>query len=185
MRDEVSWLDDVRVLFREEALYRISFFECDNKEYTERFNELARFVIWYAIILSVYKRDTIYIVFTLIIGALAMFLNRVAIIEKMETSQFNTADDPVQQLVVKPEPIKNECLVVTESNPFGNPSIGFKTSQPTCKDQFKKSEEFFFKDLPLDPLDPFRRQSQQRQFHTLPVTTDINAQSEYANWLYN
>jgi len=185
MRDEVSWLDDVCVLFREEALYRISFFECDNKEYNERFNELARFVIWYAIIMSVYKRDTIYIVFTLILGVLATFINKVTHIEHMETSQLVTASDPVQQLVVEPEPVKNECLSVTENNPFGNPSIGFKSSQPTCKDQFEKSEEYFFKDLPIDPMDPFRRQSQQRQFYTIPITTDINAQSEYANWLYN
>ena len=175
MRDEVSWLTDFTVLFRDEALYKISFFECENKEYTERFNELTRFVIWYSVILSLIKSDMIYILITLLMGACTFFLKRITSVERMDAFKPNSIS----------KYSNNSCSKVTKNNPFGNPSVGFKTSIPTCKNQFKQSEEYFFEDLPIDPLDPFKRQAQQRQFYTMPVTTDINSQSEFANWLYN
>jgi len=78
-----------------------------------------------------------------------------------------------------------ECQKVTQSNPFGNPPSGSKNEYPTCPNQHKESDEFFFKGQPLNDLDVFTRGNSQRQFYTVPVTTDINQQSDFALWCYS
>jgi hypothetical protein len=78
-----------------------------------------------------------------------------------------------------------ECQKVTVSNPFGNPPAGSKNEHPTCLNQHEESNNLFYKGLPVNEWDVFQKENSLRQFYTVPVTTDINQQSEFALWCYS
>jgi len=177
MQDDVSCFDDIGVLFRDGSLFDVGFF-CDMDLKSSRFwNRLSRFTIVYLFLIGVLKQDSVLMAtgfFSLSVVYVVNCLRR-STTEKMKA--IDTSD-------VHP-PVKTTCYAVSEQNPFGNPSVGFKNEIPTCKNQQEAIDKYFFKDLPVSPLDPFRRQSQPRQFYTVPNTTDVNAQTEFAQWLYN
>ena len=77
------------------------------------------------------------------------------------------------------------CRPVTRDNPYGNPPVETLDAVPTCLNQFDVSDQYYLQGLPADETDVFRTQNSMRQFYTMPVTTDINRQTEFAEWCYN
>ena len=207
---ERLWLDDISVLYTNVSIWP----PMKSQSETENCNCLVRFIIVYAFILSIYHNKplpincTFVILGVMYISYYIMYKNRAqAPFGKNDTLSFFKVDkEEVQKeptLVIDPNFLSyggadkvartypmvgskpKECQKVTQSNPFGNPPSGSKNEFPTCPDQHKESDEFFFKGHPMSALDVFTKGNSQRQFYTVPVTTDINQQSEFALWCYS
>lgn len=177
MQDEPSCFDDFGVLFRDGSLFDVGFF-CGVRLGSNIFwNRLIRFVVVYLFLLGLIQQNTK----MMMVGSGALtVLYAVNCLRRSKMEKMA----PMDLSTVKPLS-KTSCYAVSEQNPFGNPSVGFKNEIPTCKNQQEKIDEYFYKNLPISPLDPFRRQAQPRQFYTVPNTLDVNAQTAFAQWLYN
>jgi hypothetical protein len=186
MEDEPSCFTDIRVLFEKGKLFDVGFF-CDMNLSSARFwNRFFRFIILYTAVIGILNRDSPHLMFALFTVAGIYTVNCV---QRRRSERMTSHDENESRFKINSGENSAEsqktCYRVNKQNPFGNPSVGFKNDIPTCKDQHKKSDELFFKNLPIDPLDPFRRQAQSRQFYTVSNTKDVNDQTEFANWLYN
>lgn len=178
MQDEPSCFDDISVLFRDGTLFDVGFF-CDVNLQSNRFwNRLIRFITLYIFCIGILHQNQKLILLGFVNLLMLIVVNRFRHIKFEKMAPFEQNKTPEVPKIAT-------CYKVSEENPFGNPSVGFKNEIPTCKYQSEQSNEYFFKNLPVSPLDPFRRQAQPRQFYTVPNTTDINKQTEFANWLYN
>jgi hypothetical protein len=226
---EPLWLDDISVLYTNCADISIwpSVDETTQSKHGNC-NCVVRFIILYALILSMYKQNTWPIQSVFIIlgvvwilyylkdnsrGALSSInleynvytndknLNPLGL--KGDPSTFNQITDPPAPAETDPNselyscvdqvarcyPMvsmeSKECQKITSSNPFGNPPSGSRNEIPTCLNQTEESNELFFSGLPVNELDIFKKENSLRQFYTVPVTTDINQQSEFALWCYS
>lgn len=215
---ECLWLDDFSVLYTNVCIFP----PMNSQSEIEKYNCLVRFIIVYALILSIYYGKTVPIQGTFIILGIIYILYHIWYknreqgpsprpwnnndVKQPLVHEFHNNDekrnDP-SPAVIDPNSLTygdadkvartytmvgskpKECQKVTQSNPFGNPPSGSKNEYPTCLDQHKESDEFFFKGQPLNELDVFTKGNSHRQFYTVPVTTDINQQSEFALWCYS
>lgn len=178
---------------------------------------VARFIVWYAILLSVYRQSMDPIRYA--VGILCVLY----IISSASTSDIDYRAEPVPEhtwidneyvfnyfdhkhpsevsdidttstaVVVDPDvteqpsniPSSQPCREVTEDNPYGNPPVESLNEVPTCIDQFETSDQIYLHGLPANEMDVFRTSHSMRQFYTMPVTTDINRQTDFALWCYD
>ena len=135
-----------------------------------KINAIARFAIYYAIIILLLKLDTKFLSVSVII-LLASY--SASFSEKFSIEESN-----------------EECTKPTDDNPIMNFTMGDYYENPdkpkACKTEEVKDEitEKFNKKIVNDPFDLFDRKINQRQFVTLPTTTIVNDQNSFAQALY-
>jgi hypothetical protein len=83
-----------------------------------------------------------------------------------------------------------QCTAPTRDNPFMNVTVNQYSDNPqrsaACNPQKVSAdiEQNFNHDLYKDAGDIFSKENYQRQFYTMPSTTNPNKQGDYARWLY-
>lgn len=150
---------------------------------SEQINTFTRFLMWYGVILSAYKRSWQ----PILIAALCALL--VVVVAKNYFKLYTQTANHATGWIVDEDGHNTDglfpCAVSTRHNPFANPILG--TNTIACRvdydnpDVSQAVEEAFNHNLPLNEWDVTGRGNSQRQF----FTTIHNDQSKFANWLYN
>jgi hypothetical protein len=147
-----------------------------NKDLTrpQRINAIARFAIYLAVLLVVFKQETKWLSLSVVILFLSWFLGR--------TENFS------EETYVPKEPV--ECLKPTKENPFMNYTLGDlidnKERPKACKYDDVKSEmrEAFRSHVYSDIGDIWGKYISDRNFYTMPNTDIVNDQMGFALWCY-
>lgn len=151
----------------------------------ERLNAVTRFVLYAAVLLSVYRNDPSILAAGLAIGA---FL---AIIYVYRAPRAPRA--PLQPAHTKPTTenmTDKECTRPTRHNPFANVSMadyeGNADRPSACYHETVADDidGHFYAKRGRQYHDPFNRRHDQRQFFSNPTTTIPNDSVGFATWLY-
>ena len=151
----------------------------------EKLNTLLRAFLYLGIILALIKTDYRYLFFGIITAMISV------VIYVFETKQRLVAE---KFLETKKLAIVNNkiCSRSTVDNPFMNPNIIDISENPShpqaCDISNSRVKEQVYKNyyarMFKDSGDLFDSESSQRQFYTMPVTTTMNDQKGFAEWLY-
>lgn len=151
----------------------------------EKLNAIVRFFIYLGILLALIKNDYRYLFFGIIACIISIVLYRYQIAQKIQSEKFLEK----KQLDIVDNKV---CARSTVQNPFMNPSIAdislnpdkpeaCNIDNPGIQNAIKRNyDRNFFKDV----SDIYDKLASQRQFYTMPVTTIVNDQTDFANWCY-
>ena len=177
------WYNDHTILFNKESL--IEFYPSNDYSLDRKLNAIFRASIYASVLLSVYSNNPKW-VSIMIIGALVTLLlhkKQQTKVEGLENTSFN----------------KGACTEPTVDNPFMNYTMGdllnvdenlqVKDKPIACSvidnPKVKQlSEDAYKNNLYRDVDDVYERNVNTRQFYTMPSTGIVNAQQEFAEWLY-
>ena len=167
------WFNDPKILISNLT----QFFPTPNLSKTEKINALARFGIYYGIIIILLQKDVRWLSITFIILIVSYILGYY---EKFEPTKKNSSSDNTN----------NMCVMPTQKNPFMNFTLDDMINNIDRKDACdyedvkKEIRDEFKKDIVPDPADLWGTKISDRQFFTMPWTTIVNEQTPFANWLY-
>tara|TARA_B100000683_G_C12374974_1_gene508758 strand:+ start:209 stop:865 length:657 start_codon:yes stop_codon:yes gene_type:complete len=173
--EDPFWYDHIEILFQKNRINE--FFPTHDMSIEENLNSLVRLSIYVSITLSIYTSNYKYLyigIMTMIFTALIYRNRSIDISENFE-----------EKIYVRP----------TRNNPFMNILQDDYVTRPT-RESLNKANSYVNKDLNKyidtkysynlykDADDIFDRNTTQRQFYTMPVTTIPNEQTKFAKWLY-
>jgi len=159
------WYENPKILL---SNYHI-FFPNINLNYEEKINALARFAIYFSILIIIFNQNIMWLSLSIIILIISYSIGKNKIFENFKN--------------------KN-CVRPTAENPFMNFVYDDYNKnvdrEEACeydevKDAIKKN---FNQHIVPDPADLFGTKISQRQFFTMPSTRVSNNQTEFAQWLY-
>ena len=149
------------------------FFPNKNLNRIEKINSLARFSLYYSILLIVLKQDTKWLSVSIIILLISIFLGTT---EKFVSLNNNL--DPKQ------------CTKPTKENPFMNYTLGDLIETPyrpkACKYEDSKDSmrKEFRSHLYSDASDIWGKFISDRNYYTMPNTDIVNDQTGFAQWCF-
>ncbi|CAK0772960.1 hypothetical protein CCP3SC1AL1_630018 [Gammaproteobacteria bacterium] len=193
---ELFWYDDVNVLIDANKL--IKFFPTKAQTDIERLNSIMRFGMIVSIVLTMYHNDPRYLLLSLI-GAIITYtvfsINR----DQIEhTTEHMTSHMKINSKDLSKELSKNKVNTApTLNNPFMNHSIfdiienpdkppasfyadNTESSHKTQEDIEDKFNYNLFKDVEQ----VYDKMNSQRQFYTMPSTTNPDNRETLQKWLY-
>lgn len=161
------WTQDVSLLYTETQLWPYYV-----NSRVEKINAMARFLVYYGVMLSILKKDFQFVLIALVT---AWFLTLAWPKEKKRTP---SGGKPIQQMNNL-----QMCPKVTVNNSMGNPVLGVHTNVEDhgCRVDPDEVNRAFLHNLPLDHWDIYGKNNSQRQFYTVPV----NDQTAFARKLYD
>jgi hypothetical protein len=163
------WFEEPSILVNEWK----HFFPTNNLSRNQKINAIARFGIYYAILILLFKQSSKWLSISIVLVTISCYLGYYESFEN---------DLPIEK--------KEKCTPPTKNNPFMNFTLGDYISNPdrpnACpfdkvKDDIRNE---FRKDIVPDPADLWGKNISDRQFFTMPWTTLTNDQSGFAKWLY-
>lgn len=157
------WYNNPLILLND--LYQ--FFPNNDLNKEQKINAIARFAIFYSILILIFKQDMKWLSVSIVLLIISFSLG---VYENFEsTNKLQT------------------CVKPTKNNPFMNYVIGDDVDrQPACEYEDVKNEmrSEFKKDIVPDPADLWGTNISDRNFFTMPWTQIVNNQTGFANWLY-
>ena len=203
MSDTKYWFNDLNELINFQKLKY--FLPQNDMSYEDKTNALVRLSIYIGILLSIIKKNYLFLyipIITMIVSYI-LYLTRKIDVESREKLRkkgidYNSKDDQVgsvestnNQVVKTTEGFTNceTCVSASESNPFMNPlPFDDRLRNEACSgvNPVNKMmiEQYFNKGLYRPVNDIFNKSNSQREFYTVPSTTFPNNQADFANWLY-
>lgn len=185
------WYDDFKILFDKNRL--IEFFPTQDQSNAEKLNSIVRLSIYIAIGVFLYNSDTSFFVYALVVALFTVFIykNKSEKLDNVEDSDNN------EEMADEDEDVK-ECTRPTLDNPFMNFTMKdflniedgqTVTKPPACNiedPEIKKEiDNNFNNNLYRDVDDVFGKMNSQRQFFTMPWTSNLpDEKGEFKNWLY-
>jgi hypothetical protein len=161
------------------------FFPSKNLTRNEKINSLARFSIYYSILVLLFGQDTKLISVGVIILLISIYFG------STETfASINTSSNP------NPNPNSNsnsntkKCQAPTKENPFMNYTVGDLIDNPSrlpacnyedVKDDIRKE---FKSQLHTDISDLWGKFISDRNYYTMPNTDIVNDQTGFALWCF-
>lgn len=162
------WYNDLNIIF--EKPY--DFFPSGDGDRIEKMNTLARFAIYYAVIIIVSKSDTKWLSVSVVILIMSYCMGQAEHFSIEKESHF-------------------KCTKPTKENPFMNFTVGDHYNNPqrtaACQhtDKIKKDmRQKFLMHQVSDPNDIWGNNINDRPFLTMPNTKSVNDQKGFALWLY-
>lgn len=106
-----------------------------------------------------------------------------------ETTNKNSeiSDDPINEVNIKvtDEIFEEKCTPPSKSNPFMNFRVFDPPEKPkACNVDLKVVEDLLYQDLPSNQKKVFSDKTLMNKLNTNPVTTVINDQGSFVNYLY-
>lgn len=148
------------------------FFPTNDLNRMEKINALARLAIYYSILITLFSLDTKWYSVSVVLLIISFSLGYYEDFEDVRKTTIN-------------------CTNPTKTNPFMNFTLDDHLTNnvdkpPACPlDKVKnKMREEFRKDIIPDPADLWGQNISDRQFFTMPWTTIVNNQTNFAKWLY-
>jgi len=160
------WYNNPQVLFDN----WLDFFPTNNLSRDEKINAIARFAIYYGILIFIFKQDSKWFAISVILLLISYYLGYYETFEEIKKDE--------------------DCVGPTKKNPFMNFTLDDfinntdrKEACPYEKVKEKMRNEFR-KDIVEDPADLWGQNISDRQFFTMPWTTIVNDQTGLGKWLY-
>lgn len=163
------WYRNPRILFDKYD----EFFPNKNLNRIEKINSLARFAIYFAVLLILLDQDKKWLSISVVILIISLFLgtteNFVSVVGKQD---------------------ERNCTRPTKNNPFMNYTLGDLMEKPNrpkaCK--YEDSKELMRKEfrshLHSDSSDIWGKFISDRNFYTMPNTEIVNDQKGFAKWCF-
>lgn len=167
---DTIWFKNFGVLLK----YPNEFFPDEKMSKARRLNALVRASIYVGLILTILKRDTLYLYIPILMMIITYLMSEYQPIKE------ETKEDFVDgELCTKP----------TYENPFMNANLitDRRDRAPACKStpKIKKDiKEKFNMNLYRDVADLYGKNNSQREYYTMPSTTIPNNQTSFAKWCY-
>jgi hypothetical protein len=163
------WLNDLSVLIEN---YK-EFFPKKNMNNINKANALMRFAIYYSFLLIILKLDTSWLTVSIILILFSILMGT--------SENFNSE--------------QKTCTSPNKNNPYMNFILGDQITNPqrtkACDLDLKTRNEelkYFRKNIngnsTLDKYDLYSRNNNDREFYTMPSTTIVNNQKEFAHYLF-
>lgn len=179
---EQIWYKDIGSLFTSKTFGNVV--PMANMTFSQQLNAVLRFSVYYATIMLIFKQNVDSFVFPVITAAVTYIVfhhferRRGERAEAFSKQNISFTEDGVP------------CTVPTKDNPFMNLlSNEYNIPKPEACDALEdhmkqKIDRKFRKGAFVDQDDIYNRNSGSRQFYTNPVTTNVNDQKAFAEWLY-
>lgn len=170
------WNKNIEILFRYDRM--TEFIPTNDMTLEEKLNSITRLSIYMSAILTAYTNNTKYLYFfilTLLLTHLIYSNMSHKLIEKYSDVKY-----------VKPS-INNPFMNILPDDYIKNPNreSSNKINQYKNPNLDLSIEKKCSYNLYSDADDIFNKNTTQRQFYTMPVTTIPNEQTKLANWLYS
>lgn len=186
MIDESFWTEDISILLQTDKL--IEFVPTDNMLFNQKLNSVVRFALYLTIILYLYNFNylNLYILIGVMLSTYFIYSYRDSKNKNIES--INNYDSATNYK--RKNKIKNPktCRKPTKDNPFMNWGVYDKTFKKACDindiEIKGKVEKDFNEGLYQNIGDVYQKNNSQRQYYTMPVSSGISEQSDFANWLY-
>jgi len=162
------WYNNISILL--EKPYQ--FFPSNHFTNPEKINALARFAIYYSVIIIITKRNHSYLTISIVILLTSFFLG--------STEKFSNNNSKKEEKCYKP----------TDANPFMNFTLDDYYKNPNrpanCQIDDVRGEmrKKFLKNIVQDPTDLWGQNISDRNFYTMPSTRIVNNQTDFAKWCY-
>jgi hypothetical protein len=150
----------------------VDFFPRNDLTREEKINAFARLAIYYSVLITVFNLDTKWYAVSVVLLIISFSLGYYENFEDERKTSIN-------------------CTNPTKENPFMNFTLNDYMKNNTDKpaacpyDKVKNTmRDEFRKDIVPDPADLWGQNISDRQFFTMPWTTVINNQTNFAKWLY-
>ncbi|XWV25195.1 hypothetical protein QJ856_gp0577 [Tupanvirus deep ocean] len=189
--DNIFWLDDPTILFRNGNYYRI--FPTTEMTKIQMLNSLTLFFLYLTILYLLFCSNWDYIYIPIIAIIIIIFLYFIQKHDSNEsaTEHFSETNFYDTNKKIKKNTEKKSCRKPTMNNPFMNITMADLMDDPerdsACiepKDINKEMISNYNDKIFNDVNDVYDRGHAQRQFYTMPVTTIPNDQTAFAKWLY-
>jgi len=171
------WTSDMSVLFNRDKLQE--FWPTKFHSYYERINAVTRFVIYVSLLLTIFKRDAVYLMTGIMMIIIIGFLSKN---QKMAKENLQKLTHPERTEKVKPL-----CQEPTPDNPFANPLVmGNVYKSPACPshDVKDKINDAFFDNFIQNPYDFHNKKHSQREYYSVANTVVPNDQEGFAEWCW-
>lgn len=173
------WLYEPSILINENRITEIM--PSSDMSTIEKLNSIARLSIYVGILISLYKNDTSFLMYTLIVLGYTIFMDYNNI-EEMREYSLGKIDNKLDSNKTLPTP-ENPFMNVLMTDYTDNPKR--KEANILAAEETKEIvEDYFNQGLYKDVSDIFGRRNSQRQFYTMPNTEIPNNQDKFARWLY-
>jgi hypothetical protein len=164
------WFKNFSVLLK----YPNEFFPNEKMSKTRRLNSLVRAAMYIGVILTVLKRDTLYLYIPILMMVVTYLMYEYEPTKHSKKEKFTDG-----QLCTQP----------TYNNPFMNANLitDHRDRAPACKYTSKVKTEIkdkFNMNLYRDVGDLYGKNNSQREYYTMPSTTIPNNQTSFAKWCY-
>jgi len=146
------------------------FIPTNDLDNIEKINAIARFAIYYSVLIFVFKQDSKWFSVSIVLLIISYSLGYY---EKFEEIKKDRS-------CVKPTK-KNPFMNFTLDDFINNPDRQAACTYDKSKDEMRSQ---FRKDIVPDPADLWGQNISDRQFFTMPWTTIVNDQTPFATWLY-
>ena len=163
------WYQNPRILLEDLD----QFFPNKHLNREQKINAIARFAIYYTILLLVFQQDNKWLSISIALLIISIYLGQT---EEM------TSENPI---------IANkECQEPTKDNPFMNFTVGDQITKPnrggacSWSSSKKKAREDFRSKLFSDPSDVWGQFISDRNYYTMPNTEIVNDQTGFAKWIF-
>jgi hypothetical protein len=172
------WYDNYRILFENPD----EFYPSYDMNLIDKLNAIMRLSLYIGIILTLITFNYLYLYIPIGIGVFTILIYRT---QKNNVEKFFSDYD--KMVCGNGEP----CIEPTVDNPFMNFNniTDARDRAPACKSYDnsvvkKKIEENFNHNLYRDVGDLYSKNNSQREFYTMPVSTGLSSQTEFAKWCY-
>ena len=149
------------------------FLPLKDQNHIQKINALARFAIYWTIIIYVLQYDNKWLSISVVIILISLFLG--------QTENFTSLDEKLN---------KNVCEKPTKDNPFMNYTIGDLITNPNrlAACDYNKVKKLIRQAVRMhlfsDSSDIWGKFISDRNFYTTPNTNIVNNQIGFANWCY-
>ena len=186
MKSDPFWFNDIKILYNEERL--TEFFPNKHMTHSEKLNALLRFAVYASAILILYYRNYNLLILPIFAAGVTLYIHKFNLLPEMSDEQMKDRD--ILKLAEK-----DECKVPTKDNPFMNTLIhelNDGPKKPNCdidkKEVKEEMKNHFNYNLYKDVSDIYDKNNSQRQFYTMPQTTEYGVKAgdsvSFAKWLY-
>lgn len=160
------WYNNPKVLFDNMQ----EFFPNNNLTREEKINAIARFSLYYTVLVIVFQQDTKWLSISVLLLIISYGLGYY---EKFtDSTKTDYCTKPT-----KDNPFMNFTITDLTDNPERAPACPYDDVKEDIKEQFSKG-------VVPDPADLWGKSISQRNFYTMPWTTATNDQTGLAKWLY-
>ena len=168
------WYENLQVLFKDLT----DFFPKKEFNQVQKINSMARFALYYSIIIMLTNRDQKWLSVSLVILFISYF------------SGVTESFSPITYVAENANENSN-CVKPTIENPTMNFTLGDYYIEPNREKACEHTTEIqnlmsatFNHDVVPDPYDLYGRKQNERQFLTMPNTKIVNDQKAFAEWCY-
>ena len=187
LKGDKFWSDNIGILVQRNRLSE--FYPSYDMTLIEKLNAISRLSIYLGVVLYLFTMNYLYFYIPVVIIGFTLFIYKTQMnnIEMYFNSYKSDLNSHNKDILVE-----KSCTKPTYNNPFMN--INVITDNPkkaeACKSWDNKTlkkdiKEKFNTNLYRDVSDLYGKNNSQRQYYTMPSTTNPNKQTEFAKWCYN